>query len=169
MVDAAEQPGLVSRLAGWLTFERLVCLYAAGIPWMPFLNAGSAPVNTAYLVCMALWALLLLRRGASLSVPLTPGLVMGCVVFVWVAGGAVLAGALKGALVDLLHLGNFLLGYALIVTAVRTRDLVRRVLRAMLVSSFCVAGVGVGLSFLVNALNMRFLPEFMVNVMGAFL
>jgi hypothetical protein len=169
VADAAEQPGLVSRLAGWLTFERLVCLYAAGIPWMPFLNAGSAPVNTAYLVGMALWGLLLLRRGATLSVPLTPGLVMGGAVFAWITAGALLAGALKGALVDLLHLANFLLGYALVLAAVRTREMVGRVLKAMLLSSFGVAGFGVALSLLVNILDMQFLPRFMVDILGSLL
>lgn len=150
-------------------FERLLCLFAAGIPWMPFLNLGSAPLNTAYLFALALWGFLLLRRGRAVSIPLTPGLLLGLAVFAWFAGGAALTGSLGSGLVDLLHFANFLLVHALALAAVRSRELVDRIQRAMLLSSFAVAGFGVGLSFLVNVLGMRFLPTFMVQVLGSLL
>jgi len=169
VTESVASPGPLRRLAGALTFERLVCLYAASVPWMPFANLGSAPLNTAYLLGLVLWGLLLWRRGATLSIPITPGLAMGIAVFLWMAVGAAAVGSLKTAMVDLLHFANFLLGYALILATVRTSQMVERVLKAMLVSSFLVAAFGIGLSFVVNVLDMQFVPRFMVDVLGKLL
>lgn len=169
MTESVTSGGALRRIADALTFERLVCVYAASVPWMPFVNVGSAPLNTAYLFGLVLWGLLFWRRGAALSVPLTPGLVLGAAVFLWMLVGAVGTGSLKTALVDLLHFANFLLGYALILATVRTPEMVGRVLKAMLVSSFLVAAFGIGLSFVVNVLDLQAVPRFMVDVLGKFL
>lgn len=169
MTDSVRAKGGLRLAADALTFERLVCLYAASVPWMPFVNLGSAPVNAAYLFGIALWGLLVWRRGTALAIPLTPGLVMGSGVFLWMLVGATGTGSLRTAMVDLLHFANFLLGYALILSTVRTPEMVGRVLKAMLVSSFLVAAFGIGLSFVVNVLDMQSVPRVMVDVLGSVL
>jgi len=160
---------LWERLAQTLDFERLLCLFVAAIPWMPFLNLGSSPVNASYAFAILLWSMLLARRGRNLSIPLTPGLLLGCGVFAWFVVGAAATGSIASALVDLLHFANYLLAYALLLASVRTEKLVGRMLRAMLLSSYAVAAFGIALSFLVNVLDMQFLPRFMVDALGGLL
>lgn len=149
-----------------LDFERLVCVFAAAIPWMPFVNLGATPINASYLFSILLWGLLILKKGRNLSFPATPGFLLGCVVFAWFVVGAAATGSIRTALVDLLHFANFLAAYALILASVRSSELVGRVVRAMLLSSYGVAAFGVALSFLVNALDMQFIPRTMVDVLG---
>ncbi|MCB9497257.1 MAG: O-antigen ligase family protein [Fibrobacteria bacterium] len=157
------------QIAGKLDFETLLCSFAASIPWMPFVNLGQTPINAAYLMAILLWGAFVLRRGRALSIPLTPGLILGGAVFCWFAVGAMMTGSIRTALVDLLHFGNFLIAYALILASVRTKALLERMVKWMLVSSYAVAGFGVALSFLVNVLDMQFLPRIMVDVLGSIL
>lgn len=160
---------LFARVAAALDFETLLCLYAAGIPWMPFVNLGATPLNASYVVAILLWGILLLKKGRNLSIPLTPGLVVGAGVFAWCSVGAVATGSVRDAMVGLLHMANFLIAYGLVLASVRAKPLAGRIVKAMLLSSYSVAAFGVALSLLVNVLGMQFIPRAMVDVLGSML